>query len=324
MTLYLHGVGHFHPENEISNQFLEDLDIGTNDQWILDRVGIRSRRTVLPLEYIHKTKNAEPRDAMEAALYANADLGRSAVELAISRAGIEKSDVGMLIAGSSAMDTATPAEACNIARRAGTRGAGLRCEFGVHQFLRAALPAFDDATGPAARLRRSRRRRLPHEGRRLFGSRGCRVVGRWRSSSRGFDAAFGSGSDRRKHRGVESGGKRQDRHPTARFLSTGGANGPDLRYQADGAYARQLAGAIRGSRPEIQLRGSIRQIAACSSPFARAATSPPSVTSATSSGLEIPPAPALRRSSPWNGKNGAMAMTWVWSEWALGSRGRAT
>ena len=119
MTLYLHGVGHFHPENEISNQFLEDLDIGTNDQWILDRVGIRSRRTVLPLEYIRKTKNAEPRDAMEAALYANAELGRRAAELAISRAGIEKSDVGMLIAGCSAPDTASPAEACNIAKAMG-------------------------------------------------------------------------------------------------------------------------------------------------------------------------------------------------------------
>jgi len=117
VTLYLHGVGHFHPENEISNQFLEDLDIGTSDQWIIDRVGIRSRRTVLPLEYISETRNAEPRAAMEAALYSNADLGRRAVELAISRAGIKKSDVGMLIGGSSVMDTATPAEACNIARR---------------------------------------------------------------------------------------------------------------------------------------------------------------------------------------------------------------
>ena len=116
MTVYLHSVGHFHPENEISNQFLEDLDIGTNDQWILDRVGIRSRRTVLPLEYISETRNAEPRAAMEAALYSNADLGRRAAELAIARAGIEKSDVGMLIGGSSVMDTATPAEACNIAR----------------------------------------------------------------------------------------------------------------------------------------------------------------------------------------------------------------
>jgi len=116
VTLYLHGVGHFHPENEISNQFLEDLDIGTTDQWIVDRVGIRSRRTVLPLEYIRETRNAEPRGAIEAALYSNADLGRRAAELAISRAGIEKADVGMLIGGSSAMDTASPAESCNIAR----------------------------------------------------------------------------------------------------------------------------------------------------------------------------------------------------------------
>jgi 3-oxoacyl-[acyl-carrier-protein] synthase-3 len=56
---------------------------------------------------------------MEAALYRNADLGRRAAELAISRAGIQKSQIGMLIGGSSVMDTATPAEACNIARKLG-------------------------------------------------------------------------------------------------------------------------------------------------------------------------------------------------------------
>ena len=39
VTLFLHGLGHFHPENEITNRFLEELDIGTNDEWILERVG---------------------------------------------------------------------------------------------------------------------------------------------------------------------------------------------------------------------------------------------------------------------------------------------
>jgi 3-oxoacyl-[acyl-carrier-protein] synthase-3 len=92
------------------------LDIGTNDQWILDRVGIRSRRTVLPLDYIRETKNHEPRAAMEAALYSNADLGRRASEVAIARAGLEKTDIGMLISGTSLMDTTSPAEACNIGR----------------------------------------------------------------------------------------------------------------------------------------------------------------------------------------------------------------
>ena len=54
--LYLHGIGHFNPENMITNPFLEELDIGTTNEWILERVGIQNRRTVLPLEYIKKRK----------------------------------------------------------------------------------------------------------------------------------------------------------------------------------------------------------------------------------------------------------------------------
>ena len=76
--LYFHGFGHFHPENEIDNAFLESLDIGTNDQWIVERVGIKNRRTVLPLDYIRATKNQDLRAAPEAALYSNAETGRRA------------------------------------------------------------------------------------------------------------------------------------------------------------------------------------------------------------------------------------------------------
>lgn len=50
--LYVHGIGHFHPDNIIDNQFLESLNIGTNNEWIMERVGIRERRTVLSLDYI--------------------------------------------------------------------------------------------------------------------------------------------------------------------------------------------------------------------------------------------------------------------------------
>ena len=46
MTLHLHALGHFHPENEITNRFLEELDIGTDDAWIVERVGIRRVRDV--------------------------------------------------------------------------------------------------------------------------------------------------------------------------------------------------------------------------------------------------------------------------------------
>ncbi|MEN8162096.1 MAG: ketoacyl-ACP synthase III, partial [Myxococcota bacterium] len=85
--MHLHGLGHFHPENELSNRFLEELDIGTTDEWIVDRVGIRARRTVLPLEYVRDTKNQDVRAASEAALHTSAEMGARAAELAIRRAG---------------------------------------------------------------------------------------------------------------------------------------------------------------------------------------------------------------------------------------------
>jgi len=119
VTLYLHSLGHFHPENEITNRFLEELDIGTDEQWILDRVGIRSRRTVLPLDYIRDTRNRDPSQAIEAALYTHADTGVLASEMALERAGIARDAIGMVIAGSSRPEFSTPADACHIAAALG-------------------------------------------------------------------------------------------------------------------------------------------------------------------------------------------------------------
>lgn len=113
--IFIHGVGHFHPENVIDNAFLENLDIGTNEQWILERVGIRSRRTVLSLDYIRQTRNADPRAAHEASTYTNAQTGAFAAKMALERAGIKASDVGMVIAGGCSPQHTIPAEACTIA-----------------------------------------------------------------------------------------------------------------------------------------------------------------------------------------------------------------
>lgn len=117
--LYFHGFGHFHPENEIDNAFLESLDIGTNDQWIMERVGIRSRRTVLPLDYIRETKNKDIRGAKDAAVYSNAECGRRAAEMAIRRADLRPHEIGMVISGSCSPDTLIPAEAARVAKLLG-------------------------------------------------------------------------------------------------------------------------------------------------------------------------------------------------------------
>jgi 3-oxoacyl-[acyl-carrier-protein] synthase-3 len=119
MSLYLHGIGHFHPENVITNRFLEDLDIGTNEEWIMERVGIRARRTVLPLDYIRETRNRDPLAAFDAAEYSHADTGKIATEMALDRAGLTLDDIGMVITGSSRPDMMSPADACTVAEALG-------------------------------------------------------------------------------------------------------------------------------------------------------------------------------------------------------------
>lgn len=119
MSLHLHGLGHFHPETPLTNADLEGLGIGTTDDWIVERVGIRSRRTVLPLDYIRHTRNRDPRAADEAAHYDNVGLARRAAELAIARAGIEAGRIGLVLSGSSAPDHLAPAEGCHVAAALG-------------------------------------------------------------------------------------------------------------------------------------------------------------------------------------------------------------
>jgi 3-oxoacyl-[acyl-carrier-protein] synthase III len=117
--LYLHAMGHFHPDNVITNKFLEDLDIGTSEEWILERVGIKTRRTVLPLDYIRQTKNIKPQDAFQVCMYKNYQMGAAAAKMALQRAALKPADIGMLISGTSAPDHIAPAESSAIAAELG-------------------------------------------------------------------------------------------------------------------------------------------------------------------------------------------------------------
>ncbi|AXC10749.1 3-oxoacyl-[acyl-carrier-protein] synthase, KASIII [Acidisarcina polymorpha] len=117
--LHVVSLGHFHPRGIIDNEFLESLDIGADAKWIAERVGIRSRRTVLPLDYIRTTKNCDLRAADEAAEFTNAETGAEAARMAMARVGLRPEDVGMIISGGCSPRYSTPAEACTIAAELG-------------------------------------------------------------------------------------------------------------------------------------------------------------------------------------------------------------
>lgn len=123
--LYLHAFGHFHPENLVTNAFLEALGIETNDRWIVERVGIHTRHTILPLDYIATTKNRDPRMAIEAATMSNAQTGARAGRVALERAGLTAGDIGMVLSASCSPDECIPAEANRVAEVLGIDGPAL-------------------------------------------------------------------------------------------------------------------------------------------------------------------------------------------------------
>jgi 3-oxoacyl-[acyl-carrier-protein] synthase-3 len=111
-SLSLISVGHFHPPTVMSNEFLTSLDIGVDTNWVLERVGIRERHTVLPLDYIRDTRNQDPRATAEASTFSDAQTGAKAAAHALSRAGLTPKDIGMVISGGCSPQLSIPAQAC--------------------------------------------------------------------------------------------------------------------------------------------------------------------------------------------------------------------
>ena len=73
----------------------------------------------MSLDYIRETLNRDFAQAAEASDYTHADTGRLASQMALERAGLQASDIGMVIAGSCKPDFMSPADSCTIAAQLG-------------------------------------------------------------------------------------------------------------------------------------------------------------------------------------------------------------
>jgi 3-oxoacyl-[acyl-carrier-protein] synthase III len=106
--LHVHAMGHFNPENIISNEFPEELDIVTTSKWTIKRVGIQDRRMVVPLDHVRKIKNINPRESFSIREYTNAGMAHK-------RAGLKPEDMGAFISSSLLPDNIMQAEASAVA-----------------------------------------------------------------------------------------------------------------------------------------------------------------------------------------------------------------
>ena len=187
--LFVHGLGHFHPENRIDNRFL-DVARHRHRRRLDHGAGGHPRRAARCCRSTTSSgpKNEHPLEAARGRSTRNAETGARAARLAMERAGHRPvadrpGDRGRLLAA-----VLDPGRGLPDRRRTRHPRAGLRRQLRVLELRRAAAPPARDAPGGAARLRARGQRREHDAHRRLPRPPHGRALGRRQLGRRRLDA----------------------------------------------------------------------------------------------------------------------------------------
>ena len=111
------------PKNELTNEFLhKEVGLEKGPEWVDSRLGIYRRYSVLTPEYIVKTKNREP---FQAILHARAHhqgpvpLAIEAARLALEQAGVKPAKVGWVVGNIDTPFETIPSLALQVAKALG-------------------------------------------------------------------------------------------------------------------------------------------------------------------------------------------------------------
>ncbi|MBI4061564.1 MAG: hypothetical protein HY403_09050 [Elusimicrobia bacterium] len=117
------GMGWALPKTEIDNDFLhKEVGLKKTPEWCASRLGILKRYSVLSREYIVKTRNKDP---MQAMIHARANgetpitLAVSAARQALARCGVKPSQIGMVVCNCDLPFDLVPGAANHIAKALG-------------------------------------------------------------------------------------------------------------------------------------------------------------------------------------------------------------
>jgi len=116
------GLGHFHPKNLIDNSFFNQLDIGSDAQWVTERTGIKSRCSVLPPRDLLSLRRHEvtlKQLRSEGKVMSIAQMSKKAWETLEKRTPNGLRDLDALSCGTSVPDFDIPANACTVAAEIG-------------------------------------------------------------------------------------------------------------------------------------------------------------------------------------------------------------
>lgn len=103
MNASITGIGSYLPERILTNAEIEKM-VDTSDEWIFTRTGIRQRRIAADAEAV-------------------SDMGAAAARRALESAGLQATDIGMIIVATSTPDMFFPNSACIVQGVIGARNA---------------------------------------------------------------------------------------------------------------------------------------------------------------------------------------------------------
>jgi 3-oxoacyl-[acyl-carrier-protein] synthase-3 len=125
------GMGWYLPKTEIDNDFLhKEVGLERGPDWVDSRLGIYKRYSVLSREYILKTKNKNPEQAI---IHARAlgetpiTMGIKAARKAIEQAGLRPEQIGWVVANNDTPFEMIPNTSSLIAKNLGM-GSGPHCD----------------------------------------------------------------------------------------------------------------------------------------------------------------------------------------------------
>lgn len=125
------GLGWHLAGTELTNDFLhKEVGLEKGQDWVDSRLGIDKRYSVLTKDYIKKTKNADPTQAMVNARahgQTPVSMGVAAARMALKQAGVKPSQIGWVLASNDTPFWHTPPTACLIAEELGV-GSGPHCD----------------------------------------------------------------------------------------------------------------------------------------------------------------------------------------------------
>lgn len=101
VNVFIKGTGAYVPEKVVPNQYFER--VGSSDEWIYNTLGIKERRIVTTEK--------------------SSDLAAKAGQKAIEDAGLEVSDIGLIIVATSTPDKQAPSCACYVQEKLGAKKA---------------------------------------------------------------------------------------------------------------------------------------------------------------------------------------------------------